>query len=246
MSAARQVAVITGGSQGLGRALALVLAGRGWDLALAARTMETLTAAGREAASLSGKEPLLVACDVSREEDAMRLAQAVEERFGRADVLVNNAGVGDYRPMGEMEPAAMRRHFEVNVFGAWYLIKAMLPLLEQGGRGYVLNVGSVFGRIALAGTSAYAASKAALARLCQGLGKELKDTGVRVGLFEPGPMATNFQDGREQGAVSAPRALTLDPQRAAHAMAAMIRSRCKRRAVPWWMPALLRFKAALG
>lgn len=136
----------------------------------------------------------------------------------------------------------MRRHFEVNFFGAYYCIKALLPLLKQSESGYVLNIGSLFSQIALAENSVYAATKFALAGFSEGLRRELKPFGIGVGLFLPGPVKTSFQEDRGENALKSPEALMLDPKKVAVTLENMIRQQKKRAILPSWMPLALKIR----
>jgi short-subunit dehydrogenase len=236
--------VITGASKGLGKAIALRLSQSTPHLALLARHEEPLRQVGEEIAEVTGQMPLIIPCDVSCESDVARMAKLVGERYGRVDALVNNAGFGTYRASERLSNEEMRRHFEVNFFGAYYCIKALLPLLRESEAGYILNVGSLFSRVSLAENSVYAATKFALAGFSEGLHGELKAAGVGVGLFMPGPMATSFQNGREDVAVKSP--ITLDVARAAETVEAMIRGRKRSVTRPAWMLTALKLKSAFA
>ncbi|MCP4131663.1 MAG: SDR family NAD(P)-dependent oxidoreductase [bacterium] len=104
--------------------------------------------------------------------------------------MVNNAGIGIYKPLERLNNSEMRDHFKINFFGAYYCIKVLLPLLKLSDSGYVLNVGSIFSKVSLQENSVYAATKFALAGFTQGLRPELKKYNIGMGLFMPGAMKT--------------------------------------------------------
>jgi len=129
--------------------------------------------------------------------DAESVTRAVGEvlrRAGSLDALVNNAGYGQYGAAEEVPLAAWRRQFEVNVFGAVGVIQAVLPAMREAGRGTIVNVSSVAGKIAIPFASPYCASKHALEAISDGLRVEVAPFGVRVVLVEPGPIATRFDE----------------------------------------------------
>ena len=188
MSLEGKVAIITGASQGIGRALAGRLGDAGCRLVLVARSApEVEDAAARLPAAVA------VPGDVSDPSTARRAVTAALERFGRLDVLVNNAGVGLRAPVARMEPADLAHVFEVNVLGALRFIREALPHLVRQGEGLVVNVSSVGGRQSIPFLGGYGATKAALASLSDSLRMELAGTGVRVLTVFPGSVDTGFK-----------------------------------------------------
>ena len=237
--------VITGASKGLGRALALHCGQSAANLVLVARSWDLLEDVRAEIEALAGKTPMIMACDITSEEDVQQMAERIAEQHPVVDVLINNAGFGHYRVSEVMTNPEMRRHFEVNFFGAYYCIKALLPMMKRSASGYILNVGSFFSQMALAETGVYAATKFALAGFSQGLRRELKPLGIKVGLFLPGPIRTSFHMGQE-GRMMASPALMLDPRRVAMKMVKMIRQRRRRMVFPYWMMAALKLRCNMG
>lgn len=227
--------VITGASKGLGRAMAMHCSQKHADVILVARTTTLLQQVQEEIKTLTGNTPLIIACDISSESDVQRMAARIKEKFRKVDVLINNAGFGTFRGSENISNQEMRRHFEVNFFGAYYCIKVLLPLLKQSESGYILNIGSLFSKIALAENSVYAATKFALAGFSEGLRRELKPFGITVGLFLPGPIKTSFQENREEGALKNPKCMVTDPQKVAIKLENMIRRRQKQMLFPNWV-----------
>ena len=155
-----------------------------------------------------------VQCDITSEEEVAIMAARVKEKYGHVDVLINNAGIGKYRVSEEISNQEMRRHFETNFYGAYYCIKALLPLIKAQEAGYILNVGSLLGKIVpFANVSVYAATKFALAGFTEGLRKELKSQGISVGLLMPGSINTPFQNKKGEVERKAPAFLILEPER---------------------------------
>jgi short-subunit dehydrogenase len=195
-----QVVVVTGASMGLGRALALEFARGGATVVLAARSRERLDAVEKELEALTRAPPqtraLVVATDVTRRDDLERLVDATIAKFGRLDVLVNNAGFGvssllELLPVGELD-----RIFAVNVFAPLHLVQIALPHLERSGRGIVVNVGSVIGRRAVPVLGAYCMTKFALAAFSESLRAEVSRRSVHVVHVEPGLTTTEFSRNR--------------------------------------------------
>ncbi|MBC8072966.1 MAG: SDR family NAD(P)-dependent oxidoreductase, partial [Deltaproteobacteria bacterium] len=132
--------------------------------------------------------------DVTRESDAILAVEAAIARFGRIDVLVNNAGYGLLGAFEEIEPAEIEQQFATNVFGAFNVLRAVLPVMRRQQSGHVFSISSVGGIVGFAGGSVYCASKFALEGLSESLAAELADFGVRMTIVEPGFIRTDFLD----------------------------------------------------
>jgi NAD(P)-dependent dehydrogenase (short-subunit alcohol dehydrogenase family) len=135
----------------------------------------------------------LLALDVTNEAARRAAVTAVEAQFGAVGVLVNNAGYGQYGPIEEISLDRMRRQFETNVFGGVRLSQLALPAMRRAGRGRIINVGSVAGRVSVLGGGAYHASKFAIEALADALRPEVEPFGVKVINVLPGPIATRFE-----------------------------------------------------
>ncbi|MFE0250593.1 SDR family NAD(P)-dependent oxidoreductase [Streptomyces sp. NPDC059010] len=186
------VAIITGASKGLGRALAEGLAGRGWDLVLDARTAEVLEETASGLRELHGTRVTAVPGDVT---DAAHLAELVAAawRLGGLDLLVSNASALGAEPLVRLDalpPEGLRRALEVNVVAALALVQEALPLLRASGEGAVITVSSDAAAEAYETWGGYGASKAALDHLAAVLGAE--EPGLRVWAVDPGDMATDL------------------------------------------------------
>jgi NADP-dependent 3-hydroxy acid dehydrogenase YdfG len=193
-----RIVVITGASAGIGAALAEVVARRGSTPVLAARRAEKL-------AEVSGRitcDSLAVVTDVTRRDDVERLRDAALARFGRIDVWVNNAGQGISRLVSELTDEDLDDMWRVNVKSAVYGMQAVLPHFRQRGRGHIINVSSMLGRVPLVAIrSAYSAAKHALNALSINLRMELaaESPDLHVTIVSPGVVATEFGSNARHG-----------------------------------------------
>jgi short-subunit dehydrogenase len=188
MKLENKVAIITGASEGIGKAIAERFVREGARVALAARSEEKLRAL---AAKLGEGRALAVPTNVADAAQLERLVQQTVEKLGGIDILVNNAGFGLYSPCHEMNWERFREMWEVNFFAAVRLALLALPHLRQR-RGAVVNISSVAGKIPLPYMGAYCASKFALNTISSAMRMELKQAGVRVVVVLPGRVATQF------------------------------------------------------
>lgn len=183
--------MITGASAGIGAALAENVSRKGAKVVLVARREKEL----REVAARCGPDALVVVGDVTRRADVERAIASTIERFGRVDVLVNNAGRGISRPVSELTDADIDDMMLVNVKSALYGMQAVLPHFEQRGEGHIINVSSMLGRVPFAPIrSAYSASKHALNALSANLRMELRARfpNIHVSVVHPPVVATDF------------------------------------------------------
>lgn len=186
-----RVIVITGGSAGIGAAIAEEAGRRGAKVVLAARREEALA----EVAARIGRDVLTVAADVTRREDHARVVAAAIERFGAIDVYINNAGRGITRPVSELTDEDLDEMFLVNTKSVVYGVQAVLPHMKERGFGHLINVSSMLGRVPFfVPRSAYSAAKAAVNSLTANLRMELRAThpAIKVSLVLPGVVATDF------------------------------------------------------
>jgi NAD(P)-dependent dehydrogenase (short-subunit alcohol dehydrogenase family) len=190
-----KVVVITGGSGGIGAALARVLADRGHAIVLAARRGAELRRMAEEVAGRGAAGAIAVETDVTRREDVFRLRDAALAEFGTIDVWVNNAGRGISRPVLELTEGDVDAIVAVNLKSALYGMQAAVPYFEARGRGHLVNVSSFLGRVPMAAhRSVYAAAKAALNSLTSNLrvGLRARGSAVEVTLVMPGLVTTDF------------------------------------------------------
>jgi len=189
---ADRIALVTGASRGIGAALALHLAQAGAHIVAVARTVGGLEELD-DKIKAAGSTATLVPLDVKDSDGIARLALALNERYGRLDVLVGNAGVlGPLSPLGHVEPKDWDNIFAVNVTANWQLIRTMDPLLKRADAGRVVFITSGLSWMARAYTGPYAASKAALEALARVYAAECASTNVRINLFGPGPTRTRM------------------------------------------------------
>jgi len=179
--------LITGCSSGIGRAAALSLHQAGFTVYATARRTEALT-------ELSDRGLRTLALDVTDEQSMTTAVAAVEADAGAVAVLINNAGYGLYGPVEQLPMAEIRRQFETNFFGLVRLTQLVLPGMRRRGRGRILNVSSMGGRITLPGGAFYHASKYAVEALSDALRMEVAQFGIDVVLIEPGPVKTPWND----------------------------------------------------
>ena len=179
---------ITGCSTGFGRDLARLVIDRGWRAVVTARD------AARVADLAKGAEErvLALALDVTDAAQIQGAVAAAGEKFGRIDVLVNNAGYGYQSSVEEGEDSAIRAQFEANVFGLFAITRAVLPLMRGQRKGHILNITSVAGLIGFPGSGYYAASKHAVEGWSDALRAEVQPLGIAVTCVEPGPFRTDW------------------------------------------------------
>ncbi len=197
--ATRPVAIVTGASRGIGKAISLRLAREGFDLVLAARTEAALgdvagdcLSAAAQTGESAGAKAVAVPTDVSREGEVRRLFETTLRELGRLDVLVNNAGIGVYGPVAGTTLADYERVMAVNARGTFLCSREAMRLMVPAGGGIIVNVSSVVGIKGYANQGAYTASKHAIVGLSKVLAEEGREAGVRVHVICPGGVATDL------------------------------------------------------
>src|SRR5215212_556560 len=186
-----KVALITGASQGLGRALALAFAREGTSIVINSRSEESIRPVAREAEAL-GAEVVALAADVSRNTDAERLVDTAVERFGRVNMLINNAGVlGPRVTIEEYPENEWRRVIDANLTGPFLVTRAAIPRMPEGAS--IINVVSGVSVEGRAGWGAYSVSKFGVEGLTQILAAELEERAIRANAVDPGGMRTEMR-----------------------------------------------------
>jgi len=187
-SVVKPVWLITGCSTGFGRELATILIGRGY------RVVATARDAARIAELVRGhaESALALKLDVDKPADVAAAVEATKEKFGRVDVLVNNAGYGYLAAVEEGEDADIRAMFATNFFGLAAMTRAVLPVMRAQKSGAIVNISSMGGFIGFPGSGYYAATKFAVEGLSESLSKEVAPFGIKVLIVEPGPFRTDW------------------------------------------------------
>jgi NAD(P)-dependent dehydrogenase (short-subunit alcohol dehydrogenase family) len=202
-----RIVLVTGASSGIGEATALAFAQAGAKLVLAARRADRLDELARRIADARG-EALAVPADVTDEAAVLRLFEAALERFGRIDVLINNAGIAEHCPTEEVTLEGWRRVIDTNLTSAFLCSREAMKLMKRQGRGRIINIGSLSSHVPRPDTAAYTASKFAILGLTRSLAVDGRDHGVAVSIFHPGMVVTELVAGMEQ----VPAELMSDPK----------------------------------
>ncbi len=194
-----QSAIVTGATKGIGRAVAEGLLDAGASVAICGRSapeVERAVAALQEHAS-GDSRAIGAKCDVGNADDVRSLFEFVDKNFGALDTLVNNAGVGVFKPMGDLSIDEWQRTMDTNLSGVFYCSREALPRFRARGAGYIINMSSLAGRNPFAGGSAYNASKFGLNGLTEAMMLDYRYESVRVSYIMPGSVDTQFGGGAE-------------------------------------------------
>jgi len=195
-SLAGKVAVVTGGSRGIGFAVATMLVSRGVDVAVCGRSVDELARARErlEATTREGRTGRVetIRADVREPDQVDSLLATVVDRCGGIDIVVNNAGVGIFRELADLSIDEWRTVLDTNLSGVFFMARAAIPLLRQRGGGWIVNISSLAGSHPFKGGGAYCASKAGLDALTEVLMQEVRYDDIRVACVAPGSVATGF------------------------------------------------------
>ena len=195
-----QVAIVTGGSRGIGLAIARALVGAGVNVSITGRSDAHLSEARRQLESAGPAAVEALRGDVRDYADVERIVSATVGRFGGLDILVNNAGVGIFTTVAEMTPAQWASVIETNLTGVYNACHVALPHLKKRGGGYIINISSLAGRNAFPTAAAYCASKSGLNAFSEALMQEVRYENIRVSYVMPGSVSTGFSGNETKGA----------------------------------------------
>lgn len=186
-----KVAIVTGASRGIGKAIALKLAGEGARVLLTARTEKDLLLGKKEIEEKGGKADFYT-LDVRNESEVKNTVDAIIQKYGVIDILVNNAGISREMPLTEMPMSVWDEILETNLRSVVLMTKAVLPIMKEKKSGNICNIASAAAIRGLPGSTAYSASKAAVLGMSQALGDEVRSFGIRVNSVCPGPTDTEM------------------------------------------------------
>ncbi len=203
-----KTALVTGGSRGIGRAIAVALAEAGADVAVNYQYSADAAADTCTEARACGVRARLYQADVSRAEQASRITQQVLNDFGRLDILVNNAGITRDKSFVKMPPEWWDEVLQVNLGGPANLLRTVLPSMIEAGWGRVINIASIVGQAGNFGQANYSAAKAGLIGLTKTLAREVARKGITVNAIAPGFIETDMTSGLPDEALSAVKTMT--------------------------------------
>lgn len=187
------IAIVTGGSRGIGRGIAEALLEKGWKVWICSRSQDSVDRAVRE---MAAKGPIQGrAVDVRDQGQVERFVREVAQTERRIDCLVNNAGLGHFAPVDEVSGDRFRETIETNLNGCFYFIRAVSPAMKERGSGWIVNIASLAGKNPFAGGAAYNASKFGLVGLSEAAMLDLRPHGIRVAAILPGSVNTEFGGG---------------------------------------------------
>jgi len=186
-------AVVTGGNRGIGRAIAEGLLRAGAEVVICGRSREAAERAAGELSEATGGKAAGLAVDVRSEDDAARLFQFVDERFGGLDILINNAGVGIFRPMAELTVEEWRQVIDTNLTGTFLCSREAMPRFGKRGGGFIINISSLAGKNPFPTGAAYNASKFGLNGFSEAMMMDHRHDKVRVSYVMPGSVETGFR-----------------------------------------------------
>jgi len=187
-----KVAIVTGGTKGIGRGIAAALARAGTDICISARHEQEIVAAVAELSEIGEGRVTGAVCDVRDYDEVKALFDHTVMEFGGVDILINNAGIGIFVPVEDMSPEDFRAVLETNLFGVFYCCHEAIPLLKKRGGGYIINISSLAGTNAHPQMAAYNASKFGLNGFSEALMQEVRHDGIKVSYIMPGSVNTEF------------------------------------------------------
>ncbi|TVX98816.1 SDR family NAD(P)-dependent oxidoreductase [Cohnella terricola] len=226
-----KVVLITGASSGIGAKVAVLLAEKGAVPVLTARSVDKMS---ELAASITG-EHAIYGMDVRSDEQVERVLSQALARYGKIDVLLNNAGYGEFVPFTEAPIAHFQEMMDVNYMGTVRCTRAVLPSMLSSGQGHIVNVASMAGKMATAKSTAYSATKHAVLGFTNALRQDLRGTGVAVSAVNPGPIDTPFFNRADPGGQYVRNIgwFMMSPDKVAKAIVSVIERRRPELDLPW-------------
>ncbi|MBM80983.1 MAG: 2-deoxy-D-gluconate 3-dehydrogenase [Planctomycetaceae bacterium] len=189
-----KAAIVTGGSKGLGKAMAAGLASAGADVVLLSRNGEEAEAAAQEIAADFGHRAIGIQADVTSPDDVNAATARCIEEFGKVDILIANAGVNIRGPIDELSYEEFREVQDINVNGVWLSVKSVVPHMKEAGYGRIILLASTLGMVGLANRTPYTASKGAVVQLTRAIGLEMAEHGITCNGICPGPFLTPMNE----------------------------------------------------
>jgi NADP-dependent 3-hydroxy acid dehydrogenase YdfG len=206
-----KVALITGASAGIGQACARLLAGEGAKLVLTARRGERLDQLKKEVEA-AGSQAVIVTGDAREEATAAKTVKAATDAFGRIDILINNTGMGNYKPLADTSAAEYDEMMNTNVRSTFLFTRHVVPVMLKQKSGTILMISSMAGVYGFGGEAVYCMTKFAQVGFAQALDRELRESGIKVGAICPGGVKTEFAIGKGRTEQSVKQSNMLDAE----------------------------------
>jgi short-subunit dehydrogenase len=233
-----KVVIVTGASSGIGEATARQFGRERAKVVLAARRVDRLESLAQEIVTMNtGAETLVVQADLTKLDDILKLVNETMMKFGRVDVLVNNAGFGRLDWLENLDPVKdIQAQFDVNVMGVIQTTRQVLPIMMKQRSGHIINMGSMAGLVGTPTYTIYAATKHAVHGFSESLRREVKPWGIDVSMIYPGGVVTEFTQHagiKRKTKASTPKALLLTADQVGEAVVQLVRSPRAMRILPW-------------
>ena len=243
MNFQEQIVLITGASNGIGRCLAIDLAARGAIVVGCGRSLERLQATSAE---MQRTSPLstIIQCDVAKLDQVRAMIASVLAKFGKINILINNAGIGMRKPFAETPIEVIEELMRTNYFGVVYCTHEALPSMIARASGHIVNISSVAGKIGTLNIAGYCASKFAMNGLSESLYYELAPLGINVSVICPGPVRTDFNKSFADTPPKSPDALVVSAEFVSAAVIKVIEGRSFEVVLPRWLALICWFKHA--